>query len=100
MDDDNIIQFRPKQKSKDFTTDPYDVSTFNFTMEDLQISMTKEELDMLFNEPMIDGPLDELAEACIDMQCLCEDHPEIAQFATSMIHRFTENMRKRFQNRK
>lgn len=100
MDDDNIIQFRPKEKSPNFSSNPYDVDQIKFSFEDMQINISQEDLEFLFNEPFIEGPLDSLAEACLDMQCMCEENPEIAQFATSMVRRFTENMRKRFQNRK
>ena len=90
---DNIIEFptKPTFDEEKFITEWF------IQMDDLPgVKVTEEELQQLFaKEIPQDTQLDQLADACFDLQLLCDQHPELLQFVIKSIEKLTENMKKR-----
>lgn len=101
----NIIQFPPKGKKDQTVTWPegvtYNLKDFKITFEDLEMDPEKvlqnEQFwkDFFDKMPEHDPQLDELADACFDLQILCENHPESIQFVLKSVKKITQNMKKR-----
>jgi len=105
MSNNNIIDFPDRSKknqTKDWTFGTnYQLTDFKITFEDLEMDAEK----MLQNEqfwkdvfdsfPPENPQIDQLADACFDLQMLVEKHPETAQFVCKSVKKITENMKKR-----
>lgn len=95
MSEDNIVEFKPK---KTVTEDCANVN-YTFTVDGMEFSFSPEGLDRLVEDMVVqDVQLDQLADACFELQCLVEENPELAQFVTKNVKKLTENMRKRLTN--
>ena len=92
MSDNNIVEFKPKNTIQE---DCANVN-YTFTVDGMEFSFSPEGLDRLVEDMVVqDIQLDQLADACFELQYLVEENPEIAQFVTKNIKKLTENMRKR-----
>lgn len=96
MSNDNVIPFTPRE-TKQPETDPNCAEiNYTFTVDGMEFSFDANGLDMLISDMIVqDTQLDQLADACFDLQCLVEENPEIAQFVTKNIKKITESMKKR-----
>jgi uncharacterized coiled-coil protein SlyX len=64
----------------------------------MEFSFSPEGLDRLVEDMVMqDVQLDQLSEACVELQCLVEENPELAQFVVQNIKKLTESMRERLQ---
>ena len=94
MKKDNVVEFKPKTPPQD------DCATVNytFTVDGMEFSFSPEGLDRLVEDMVMqDVQLDQLSEACVELQCLVEENPELAQFVVQNIKKLTESMRERLQ---
>lgn len=93
MSDDNIVEFKSKDKKSKIVDDNYTVDNVTINIDDIELSFTKESLDRLLNDMTTqDVQLNTLANDLFDLQLLVEKNPEIAQFVSSHIRKFTKNM--------
>jgi hypothetical protein len=94
MSNDNILEFKPKQ-TKQPVEDCANVN-YTFTVDGMEFSFTPEGLDRMVEDMVMqDVQLDQLADACFELQCLVEENPELAQFVTKNLKNLTKNMQNR-----
>lgn len=101
----NIIEFPSKSvknQTKDWTFGTnYQLTDFKITFDNLELDPEKilenEQFwkDLFDSFPPENPQLDQLADACFDLQMLCEKHPETLQFVIKSVKKITENMKKR-----
>ena len=95
MSEDNVVEFKSKKPPQE------DCASVNytFTVDGMEFSFSPEGLDRLVEDMVVqDVQLDQLSDACFELQCLVEENPELAQFVTKNVKKLTENMRKRLTN--
>jgi|SRR6056300_792725 len=94
-DNNNVVEFKRPQKQT-FEQDCYNLDNLTFSMEEFGISFTKEALDKIFEDMVVqDIQADQIAEACFDLQLLVEANPEIAQYVLAHLKKFTQSMQNR-----
>jgi hypothetical protein len=97
MKKDNVVEFKSK---KDLKNTDYHLDEINFNMEDLGISFSfsEEVMERIFSDVVMqDTQLNDLSNDIFELQILCEENPEIAQFVSAHVRKFTEFMKKKLK---
>ena len=97
MKKDNVVEFKPKKEIK---SDDYQMDELNFNMEDLGISFSfsEEALNRIFSDVVMqDTQLNDLSNELFELQYLCEENPELAQFVSAHIRKFTDYMKEKLK---
>ena len=103
MSNDNIIVFPEKKKNekKGLYGPNYEIVDLKISFDDIELDPEKilqnEQFwkDLFDSFPPENPQIDQLADACFDLQMLVEKHPETAQFVLKSVKKITENMKKR-----